>query len=131
MAMTAILLDSHTFLWWCDGDRKLSTRVRRIMEDGEADIYFSAASAWEIATKARIGKLPQAMAVARNLPAIVEEQGLKLLPVTVAHAHRAGWLDVKHRDPFDRMLAAQSMIEKMPIATRDREMRRLGATVIW
>lgn len=129
--MTAILLDSHAFLWWCDGDRKLSKRVRLLIEEDEADIYFSAVSAWEIATKARIGKLPQALHVARNLLQIVEEQGLKLLPITAAHAHRAGWLDGAHRDPFDRMLAAQSIIEGLPVATRDRDLRRLGATTVW
>ncbi len=129
--MTAVLLDSHAFLWWCDGDRRLSKRVRLLVEAGEAAIYFCAASAWEIATKARIGKLPQALHVARNLLQIVEEQGFKLLPITAAHAHRAGWLDGVHRDPFDRMLAAQSIIESLPIATRDRDLRRLGATTVW
>lgn len=129
--MTAILLDSHAFLWWCDGDRKLSKRVRLLIEGEEAEIYFSAASAWEIATKARIGKLPQALHVAHNLVQIVEEQGFKMLPISTAHAHRAGWLDGRHRDPFDRMLAAQSIIESLPIATSDRDLRRLGATTVW
>ena len=129
--MTAILLDSHAFLWWCDGDAQLSRRVRRLIEGGGSEIYFSAASAWEIATKARIGKLPLAQHIARDLLRIVDEQGMKILPITAAHAHRAGWLDGRHRDPFDRVLAAQSIIENLPIATRDRELRALGATILW
>ena len=101
------------------------------MRDDTSDIYVSAASAWEIATKARIGKLPQALAIARRLPEFVKEQGFLTLNISLDHAHKAGWLPGTHRDPFDRMLAAQSLVEQMPIATDDAAITGFGASVIW
>ena len=125
-----LLLDSHAFLWWCDGDARLSKKVRILIESEAAEILVSAASVWEIATKARIGKLPKALAIAQRLPDIVREQGFLPLAVTSDHAHRAGWLANAHRDPFDRMLAAQSAIEDIPIATDDAALAGC-AKVVW
>lgn len=126
-----LLLDSHALLWWCDGDARLSKKVRKLIEDEAVDVLVSAASVWEIATKARIGKLPMAVTVAQRLPEVIAEQGFLPLPVSIAHAHRAGWLANAHRDPFDRMLAAQSSIEEIPIATDDAALAECGANAVW
>ena len=125
------LLDTHALLWWLDGDTKLSKRVRTLIEHGREKVHVSAASAWEISTKARIGKLPLAPAVARRLPDVLEEQGFPLLPVTVRHGHEAGWLQGEHRDPFDRILAAQAIAENFVLLTTDRKLAELGARVLW
>jgi PIN domain nuclease of toxin-antitoxin system len=126
-----LLLDSHAFLWWCDGDERLSQKVRILIESETVEILVSAASIWEIATKARIGKLPKAAPIAHRLPEVVREQGFLPLPVSIEHAHRAGWLTAAHRDPFDRMLAAQSAIEDIPVATNDAAIGACGAKSVW
>ena len=126
-----ILLDSHAVLWWYDGATELSAMARSVIADPDNDLLVSAASAWEIATKARLGKLPKALPFARNMPEALEEQGFHLLPITVAHAHRAGWLQHRHGDPFDRMIAAQAMLENIPVLTTDQKLAALGARIIW
>lgn len=127
-----VLLDTHALLWWFDGAPELSGRAKVIIGDLEAnEVLVSAASAWEIATKARIGKLPLALTIAHRLPEALDEQGFQLLPITVRHGHRAGWLQSRHADPFDRMLAAQSILEGIPIITTDPALKALGASVIW
>jgi PIN domain nuclease of toxin-antitoxin system len=126
-----ILLDTHAFLWWLDGDRKISRRVRGLIEDEENAIYVSAASAWEIATKARIGKLPGALHVARRLPEEIADQGFTTLSVSIQHGQRAGWLPSAHRDPFDRMLAAQAIVENMQLASNEEVLDGFGVERIW
>lgn len=126
-----LLLDTHTLLWWLDGDAKLSRKVRVLIADNENDVYVSAASAWEIATKARLGKLPQALSVAHRLLMVVAEQGFRTLDISIEHGERAGWFAIKHRDPFDRMLAAQAQISGMPIATKDLFFSDFGVETIW
>ncbi len=126
-----LLLDTHTFLWWCDGDRKLSRAVRDLIENQATDVIVSAASVWEIATKARIGKLPGAFKIAHRLPAVIAEQSFHPLAITVEHSQRAGWLPGIHRDPFDRMLAAQAQSAAMPIASTDTIFESYGVRRIW
>ena len=100
------LLDTHAFLWWLSGDDQLSAQARSWIEAIEHPIFVSAASAWEIATKVRIGKLPGAQAVVTNFYEYLIQQGLTPLDITPDHALRAGSLPGPHRDPFDRMLIA-------------------------
>jgi PIN domain nuclease of toxin-antitoxin system len=126
-----LLLDTHALLWWFDGDRKLSNTVRTLIEDQANDIHVSAASVWEIATKVRIGKLPQAARIAPRLPEAIAEQGFLAFAITVAHSQRAGWLPGGHRDPFDRMLAAQALIAGLPIASTDALFDGFGVARIW
>jgi len=126
-----VLLDTHTFLWWLDGDRRLPLRPRRTIADEANAILVSAASAWEISTKVRLGKLPGAGEVAANLTACITGQQFESLDITVLHAQRAGRLPGTHRDPFDRMLAAQAQIEDLPIISNDRVFDDYGVTRIW
>jgi PIN domain nuclease of toxin-antitoxin system len=112
------LLDTHALLWWLAGDKRLSAKARRLIEGGST-IFVSAASAWEIATKVRIGRLPGAVEVARRFEEILDAQGFRSLDITVAHARHAGLLAGPHRDPFDRMLIAQAELETIPIVSTD------------
>jgi PIN domain nuclease of toxin-antitoxin system len=114
------LLDTHVFLWWIFDDPKLDRQSRAIISNPKHIIWVSSASAWEISTKYRIGKLPEAKTVLENYTALLDEAGFCSLSITEAHALRAGNLPIPHRDPFDRMLMAQSELEQFPILTHDR-----------
>src|SRR5689334_13559321 len=98
-----LLLDTHALLWWAFGSKELSRRANALLADRSNTIFVSAASAWEIATKFRLGRMPEAKVLVQNMPEWFERAGLTELPITVAHAQRAGALANAHRDPFDRM----------------------------
>lgn len=114
-----LLLDTHALLWWLDGDRRLSMKARRAIANQSNTILVSAASAWEITTKARLGKLAGAADVAADVAACVDSQGFLALDITLLHAQRAGRLPGEHRDPFDRMLIAQSQMEDVALVSDD------------
>ena len=126
-----VLLDTHALLWWLDGDHRLPLRMQTLIGDEATEVLVSAASAWEIATKARLGKLPKALAIARKLDMVLAEQGFAELPITFEDGQRAGWLAGDHRDPFDRMLAAQALARDLPVMTRDAALKALGVRVVW
>ncbi|HSI00823.1 MAG TPA: type II toxin-antitoxin system VapC family toxin [Reyranella sp.] len=127
-----LLLDTHAFLWWVFADPKLSRRARTaIADDEQNDIFVSAASAWEIATKFRIGKLTDAGVVARDVAAAVASEGFGELAVSVRHAQRAGDLGGRHRDPFDRMLIAQALTENLMLISNERAFDAYGVTRLW
>ena len=126
-----ILLDTHTLLWWLDGDKRLPPAARRLLARSDIDVLVSAASAWEITTKARLGKLPGALAVAADVAAAVVSQGFIALPISIQHAQRAGDLPGPHRDPFDRMLIAQAQIEGTPLVTNERTFEAYGIQRVW
>ena len=126
-----LLLDTHAFLWWLDGSARLPKRARALIADDANVVFVSAASAWEIATKARLGKLPGALDVAAELAGIVTVQAFTPLDITILHAQRAGRLPGEHRDPFDRMLAAQAQIEDLPIVSNDGAFASFGVDRIW
>jgi PIN domain nuclease of toxin-antitoxin system len=124
-----ILLDTHALIWWAIGARKLSRRIKRLVEKDSTIVYVSAASAWEIATKVRLGKLRWESS--ESVESYCVSQAFQLLPVSFAHGERAGSWPQKHGDPFDRMLAAQSERERLPIATNDPHIRAFGVETIW
>jgi len=126
-----VLLDTHALLWWLDGDRRLSQRARRLIGNDETTVLVSAASAWEICTKFRLGRLPGAAAVAADVTGCLDGQGFLPLPITVDHAQRAGSLPGPHRDPFDRVLIAQAQAEDLPLVTVDPVFRLYGMKLIW
>lgn len=119
-----MLLDTHIFLWWLFDDPKLSASLRSTISDTEQLIFISSASVWEVATKYRLGKLPQAETVASNLPYWIDQAGFTPLPISPEHAQLAGSWKQEHRDPFDRMLAAQSKLEKIALATVDSALQK-------
>lgn len=121
-----VLLDTHLLLWALATPAKLPSRAReRIIA---ADVYVSAASIWEISIKAALGKLA---ADPRDVLAAVAPAGFSLLPVTGEHAAKAVDLPALHRDPFDRMLAAQAIVEDMPLVTADPAFRNFDVRVVW
>jgi len=125
------LIDTHAFLWWLDGDRRLSAASRRIIADEGNTIIVSAATAWEISTKVRLGKLPGAVDVAADLMGCIRGQKFDHLDITILHAQRSGGLPGVHRDPFDRMLAAQAQIEGLPIISNDLIFDDYAVSRIW
>jgi PIN domain nuclease of toxin-antitoxin system len=126
------LLDTHAFLWWLFDDPKLPATVRGFLADPANRVLVSSASAWEIATKHRLGRLSSAGgALVQDIPGWIARAGFHELVVTVAHAQRAGSAPQRHRDPFDRMLAAQGAIEDVPLVTSDPAFAAFGVKVIW
>jgi PIN domain nuclease of toxin-antitoxin system len=126
-----LLLDTHAFLWWLAGERTLTRKARAAIESEDNDIFVSAVTAWEIATKFRIGKLPEAAAVAMDVTGAVAAEGFNELALSMVHAERAGALDGPHRDPFDRMLIAQSLIDGLALVSNERVFDRFGVTRLW
>ena len=121
-----VLLDTHALLWWVADSGRLSPRARRIVADEANGVLVSAASAWEIATKYRLGKLPGAEAVALDVAGTIGDQGFEPLPVGVRDAERAGRLPGPHRDPFDRMLAAQALARDLGVVSVDEALDGYG-----
>jgi PIN domain nuclease of toxin-antitoxin system len=126
-----VLLDTHTFLWWLDGDRRLTKKPRGVIADASTVVYVSAASAWEITTKYRLGKLPGAATVAADVVACVRSQGFTPLPITLDHGQRAGGLPGPHRDPFDRMLIAQAQADRLMLVSNEVIFDTYGVTRLW
>lgn len=126
-----LLLDTHAFLWWLAGSSRLPLAARRAIADESNHVLVSAASAWELTTKHRLGKLPGADAIADRITDAIAEQGFEELPITVDDAARAGALPGPHRDPFDRMLIAQSQSHALTIISTDAEFDQYGVRRIW
>ena len=125
------LLDTHALLWWWTDDSQLSATARACIQDETNIILISAASAWEIATKHRLGKLSQAGEAISRFNELVELDAFQHLPVSYLHALRAGGLITDHRDPFDRVLAAQSELEGVPLITCDFAFKAFRVRTIW
>jgi len=125
------LLDTHTFLWWITDNPQLSLRVREIIGDGNNDLFLSAASGWEMAIKAQLGRLK----LADNLERFISEQlainAIYSLPVQMSHALHVYTLPNHHGDPFDRMLVAQAQLENLPLLTNDPQIARYPVEIIW
>lgn len=126
-----LLIDTHTFLWTITGDRRLSKSAHAVLASFDSEVFVSAASAWEIATKYRLGKLPEAESLAGSIRRIVEQVGFHEMPVSIEHAQRAGSLAGAHRDPFDRMLIAQAQAENLALVSNERFFDSYGITRIW
>lgn len=124
-----ILLDTHTFLWGLSDETKLSERVRRLLPSAES--WLSVASLWEILIKSQSGKLLLPQPVGPYVMSKLKFNGVKLLPVTAEHVLRIESLPLHHRDPFDRMLIAQSLEEELPLVTSDAIFQRYGMNLIW
>ena len=126
-----LLLDTHAFLWWLTDSPRLSEPARQAIADETNDILVSAASAWEITTKHRLGRLPNAEAVASDVAGTIARQGFHELPIIVEDAARAGSLPGPHRDPFDRMLIAQALSGNLDLVSNESLFDRYGVRRLW
>ncbi len=126
-----LLLDTQAFLWWITDSPKLSDPARAALKDEGNEILFSAASAWEIATKVSIGKLPLPASPSEYVPLQMQLNGIQPLSITPAHALHLHSLPWHHRDPFDRMLVAQAQLEAIPIITVDPMIHRYDVQIVW
>ena len=126
-----VLLDTHAFLWWITDDPRLSERARDIIGDGGNDVFFSVASAWEIAIKAGIGRLHLPNPADEFVTGEVVRNGFSVLPIHLVHALRVHALPPHHRDPFDRLLVAQSGIDELPLISRDPVFARYDIDIRW
>lgn len=126
-----ILLDTHAFLWWITDDPRLSLRAREIIADGANVLFLSAASGWEIAIKAKLGRLRLPDEPERFILKQLESNAIEVLPVQMSHALHVYALPDHHRDPFDRLLIAQAQLEKLPILTADPQISRYEVETIW
>lgn len=126
------LLDTHALLWALTDPDRLGPRAREIISARNSELVVSAASAWEIATKQRLGRLPQADVLVGVYSRHLAHLGVERLAISDEHALLAGGLRWEHRDPFDRMFAAQAMAESMTLVTHDRAFATLpGFAVLW
>jgi PIN domain nuclease of toxin-antitoxin system len=126
----SLLVDTHAFLWFMTGDRRLSRSARRAIEESDGGWWLSAASVWELAIKSSLGRL--------TLPASVDEyfsekvqQGLRVLSVDWTHAASVERLPWHHRDPFDRLIVAQAQSESLSVVTKDPAFARYGIRIVW
>ena len=129
--MARLLLDTHAFLWWLSGDEKLSARAREAIGEELDSIFVSAASIWEIATKHRLGKLPGASAIVGDLSGVIESQGFRGPANYGSSRETAGALPGPHRDPFDRMLIAQALLDDLVLVSNERDFSAYGVRLLW
>ena len=126
-----LLLDTHAFLWWLEGNRRLSRKARDAIGDPSSHVFVSAASVWEIATKFRLGRLPGVAAIVNDMAGQVASQAFSSLPISLVHAQRAGLLAGHHRDPFDRMLIAQAQSEGLLLISNEKLFDAYGVRRLW
>ncbi|MBC7767850.1 MAG: type II toxin-antitoxin system VapC family toxin [Phycisphaerales bacterium] len=126
-----LLLDTHAYIWWALDERRLSMKAKRSVTAKAALVYFSAVSAYEMAYKHREGYLPKVAPLLRRLEDDLAERGLIHLAISLEHGRRAGELADNHGDPFDRLLAAQAIVENMAIVSTDEKLSALGARLVW
>jgi PIN domain nuclease of toxin-antitoxin system len=131
IAAVRCLLDTHTLIWWMTTDSHLSTSARTIIRSKETHALVSAVSAWEIATKVRLGRLPAAAGLVQDFVSDLQQHRIEILNVTAEHGIRAGLLPGPHKDPFNRMLIAQAIAENIPIISNDRALDGYGINRLW
>jgi PIN domain nuclease of toxin-antitoxin system len=125
------LLDTHALLWWLSDDPALTRTARKIIAETKNTLIIGAASAWEIAIKVRLGKLPTATDLAADFSALIEREGFQPSDISAEDGIRAGLLPGPHKDPFDRMLIAQAQAEHMPVISNEVSFESYGVRRIW
>lgn len=126
-----VQLDTHTFLWFVEGDPQLSSNARQIIEAETTENWLSLASVWELAIKISIGKLSLGQPLPDYLTSQMEQNGILLLPITLPHVLRVLTLPLHHRDPFDRLIAAQSLTDGMLLISADGIFDAYGVQRLW
>lgn len=129
--MTGVLLDTHALLWALLEPGKLSRTARDLLRNPATVVLVSSATAWEIATKQRLGKLPGAAAVVSGYASHIRKLRAEELAIASSHALLAGKFPQAHRDPFDRILAAQAALEDLPLLTSDPAFKDFPVTTVW
>ena len=125
------IVDTHALLWFPEGDHRLSARARDLIEDGKDEMLVSIASLWEIAVKHSLGKLDLARPFDEVIPSQLEVNGFTNLPLTIPHVAKVATLPFHHRDPFDRVLIAQALVEELSILGGDVAFDSYGVDRIW
>ncbi len=125
------LLDTHAFLWWISDDPRLSEKAREIIADGRNELFFSAASGWEISIKAGLGRLEVPEDLQRFISYQLSRNAIQVLPIYLSHALHTGSLPVHHRDPFDRILVSQAILEQIPLLSADPQLSHSPVEVVW
>ena len=128
--MVRCLLDTHALFWWIFFPELLPPKARDLISDPETEVSVSAVSAYEMSQKHHRGRWPEVATLVSALDDVIAAEGFELLPLTARHAIRAGAYGREHRDPFDRMLAAQAVEEGLKVVTRSRALERMGAEVV-
>ena len=127
----SFLLDTGVWLWALDSTELLRPQARAILADGKEEIFLSAVTTWELSIKLALGKVKFPMPPAQSIPRLMREQNLKALSVTNRHAARVFDLPPHHGDPFDRLLIAQALEEKLTLLTADHEFKRYDVPLVW
>ncbi|MFM7170042.1 MAG: type II toxin-antitoxin system VapC family toxin [Cyanobium sp.] len=125
------LLDSHALLWWWFDPDRLSTTVRELLSDPATPVLVSSASVWELSLKHHQGKLPELSGAIADLLGLLQADGFEGLPISLAHGLRAGGYCQPHRDPFDRMLAAQAELDRLVLLTADPQLSTFPCQTLW
>lgn len=125
------LLDTHVFVWCLTAPERLSQAAREVIDDPHTTLWLSSATAWELATKYRLGKLPQAAVLIEEFERHAHDLEAELLVMDHRHAIKAGLCGVKHKDPFDRMLAAQAQCEDLTLISRDETFKQFDIRLLW
>lgn len=125
-----LLLDTHALAWWVFDDHRLSNKVQKLVSETD-DVFVSAVSAYEIVRKYNLGKWPEAKPLVDRFETVVEMHAFAFLPLNAVHALRAAQLPGDHRDPFDRFIAAQAIVENLLVLTVDPALQGLGADWVW
>lgn len=125
-----VLIDTQCWLWLCADPGRFSKRTRERLADPDCERYLSSAGVWEIVIKYGLGKLPLPVAPRDFVPSRLELTQTDVLPITADHALRVADLPSHHRDPFDRMMMAQALVEDLPLLTADRTLRRYGVELL-
>jgi len=126
-----LLLDTHVFLWWVEDAPALSHKARKVIVDSENQCFLSLVSIWEMAIKLSLGKLKLPDAIERFIPEQLAANGFSQLQIDFRHVARVAALTFHHRDPFDRLLVAQAIEEKLPVITADPLFAKYGVKRIW
>lgn len=130
--MNGLLLDTHAFVWAIGAPHRLGRAARRAIEEPRGELWVSAVSGFELATKHRRGRFPEAGPILDQFTQLLEQLRARPLPIDVRHALRAGSLEWEHRDPFDRILAAQAITMDLSFVSTDAAFRKLrGLRVVW
>lgn len=127
----AYLLDSHVLLWWWFEPDRLSGAVRELLSDPATPVLVSAASVWELSIRHQQGKLPELNGVITDIPGLLQADGFEALPICLAHGLRAGGYSQGHRDPFDRMLAAQAELDRLVLLSADPQLSTFPCQTLW